>query len=261
MKQWLSTILYLIDLSAVTIDQELIQTSGNKGLCQVVKKLTVERPVQSLPSHTSQSKLSQDFLEFCGDKISNLRTPLENLPPPTFAFTNIPASNVMQSFQPVSEDDILKLVKLTEIKLCTLDPIPAPVFRECLTVLLPAIADIINQSLRTRVFPTSFKSALADYHEAKPWPWLSSTLTPNLQPFLCQQGVGACCVPTTSEASSWKLSLGIKAICLQAFIQCRDSIDEDPEWPAPIAWRRKWGNPCSLGPENCFRHLGPRKAS
>ena len=150
----------LLKISKCTYHRELIKTSDNKGLFQVVKRLTVERPDQRLPSHTSKSKLAQDFLKFFDDKIANLRTQFENLPPPTFANTDILAANVMQSFKPVSEDDILKLVKSTEIKSCTLDPIPAQVFKECLPVLLPAIADIINQSLQAGVFPTSFKSAL-----------------------------------------------------------------------------------------------------
>ena len=46
-------------------------------------------------------------------------------------------------------------------KTCSLDPIPTSLFVECLDRLLPAVTAIINKSLKTGVFPSIFKEAIA----------------------------------------------------------------------------------------------------
>ena len=51
-------------------------------------------------------------------------------------------------------------LKSMSFKSCELDPMPASLFSDCLSYLLPAIMDIINTSLRTGSFPTAFKTAI-----------------------------------------------------------------------------------------------------
>ena len=43
---------------------------------------------------------------------------------------------------------------------CIIDPLPTPLFLECLDVLLPYITSVFNSSLTSGVFPTIFKSAI-----------------------------------------------------------------------------------------------------
>ena len=45
-------------------------------------------------------------------------------------------------------------------KSCDLDPIPSPLFHDCLDELVPVITDIINTSLISGVVPQCFKHAL-----------------------------------------------------------------------------------------------------
>ena len=76
----------------------------------------------------------------------------------------MPVSNkpkcTFEKFSRVSQEDVRKIIKSNKIKACSLDPVPACVFRKCLDVLLPAVTDITNQSLQTGIFPTPLKSAL-----------------------------------------------------------------------------------------------------
>ena len=63
-------------------------------------------------------------------------------------------------FSPLSEDDVIDLVKSMPNKFCSLDPIPTWLFKECLSELLPIVHYIINESLKTGCFPQSMKHAI-----------------------------------------------------------------------------------------------------
>ena len=73
-------------------------------------------------------------------------------------------SNALQDFQPVSEDDIRKLINSSASKSCILDPIPTYLFKECIEVLLPIITRIINLSLQSCTVPDSFKTAAVNLY-------------------------------------------------------------------------------------------------
>eukprot|EP00057_Strongylocentrotus_purpuratus_P003147 XP_003726023.1 PREDICTED: RNA-directed DNA polymerase from mobile element jockey-like [Strongylocentrotus purpuratus] len=66
----------------------------------------------------------------------------------------------LENFNPVSQEDVLKIIKSSKVKSCMSDPIPAQVFRQCMEELLPAITDITNQSLQSGVFPEALKSSV-----------------------------------------------------------------------------------------------------
>eukprot|EP00057_Strongylocentrotus_purpuratus_P016298 XP_011670772.1 PREDICTED: uncharacterized protein LOC105441399 [Strongylocentrotus purpuratus] len=65
-----------------------------------------------------------------------------------------------EKFGKASHADVLKIIKSNKIKACSLDPVPACVFKTCLEILLPALTDMTNQSFQTGTFPSSLKSAL-----------------------------------------------------------------------------------------------------
>ena len=68
-------------------------------------------------------------------------------------------STALSSFEPVSEGDILKILKLSTTKSCNLDPIPTALVKECADILVTPITNIINYSLREGSFPNCFKTA------------------------------------------------------------------------------------------------------
>ena len=64
------------------------------------------------------------------------------------------------AFEPLSEDDVRKLVVDSRKKSCYLDPVPTDFLVKCLDVLLPVIPKIINISLETGYFPRDWKEAI-----------------------------------------------------------------------------------------------------
>ena len=122
-----------------------------------------------LPSSLSGQSLSDSFASFFSDKIEKLRLafspttssdphhPHPPSPPPDFS-----------SFTPASEDEIRKLIFDSPNKQCDLDPIPTWLLKKCLPVLLPTITRIVNMSLTSGTFPSSFKHSIVSPLLKKP---------------------------------------------------------------------------------------------
>ena len=77
------------------------------------------------------------------------------------------------SFQPITTDYLHSVVTKFAPKSCELDPIPTSLLLECLDTVLPAMISIINDSLKSGVFPSIYKSAIVTPLLKKP------TLNPN----------------------------------------------------------------------------------
>ena len=71
-------------------------------------------------------------------------------------------------FQPVTEEEIRKLVVESPTQTCMLDPIPASLIKECLSDLLSLITRIVNSSLCSGVVPSQFKQAVVTPMLKKP---------------------------------------------------------------------------------------------
>ena len=72
------------------------------------------------------------------------------------------------SFAPVSMDEISKLLSDSPETNCDLDPIPTSLLKQCSSVLLPTITNIIDLSLSTSIFPDQFKNSYVHPHLKKP---------------------------------------------------------------------------------------------
>ncbi len=57
----------------------------------------------------------------------------------------------------------MRLIKTSASKWCDLDPLPTPLLKECLTVLLPVITKIVHLSLSTSTMLENMKKALLLY--------------------------------------------------------------------------------------------------
>ena len=64
------------------------------------------------------------------------------------------------SFQLVSENEVLKFIKDSPSKSCSLDPWPTFLVKGCIDILLPSITKLVNMSLQDGVFPEPFKKAI-----------------------------------------------------------------------------------------------------
>ena len=66
----------------------------------------------------------------------------------------------LPSFNEVSEDEVLKIIKNSPTKSCLLDPVPTFLLKDCVEILLPSITKLVNLSLAEGVFPQKFKKAV-----------------------------------------------------------------------------------------------------
>ena len=68
----------------------------------------------------------------------------------------------------VCNSDVSELLGWMTIKSCPLDPVPASVLKQCTSVLLPVMTQIVNQSLNLATFPDCFKFASLNPFLKKP---------------------------------------------------------------------------------------------
>ena len=141
--------------------------SNTKQLFSVSSGLLGKSKTTPLLSDIPRSVLQDRFCMFFSQKIQNIRQDLDAHPsePATFSPYDGPK---LCLFQPVTEEEIRKLVVESLTKTCMLDPIPTSLTKECLSDLLPLITRIVNSSLCSGVVPPQFKQAVVTPMLKKP---------------------------------------------------------------------------------------------
>ena len=132
-----------------------------KQLFRTANQLLGSKKTSPLPTAFPLIELPQHFLEFFHRKVQTIRNNLDcqaSLPPSCSEsyFHGRPHRN----FEPVNEDFVKQTILNSAAKPCDLDEFPTHLLRECLDCLLPYITSLINDSLASGIFPSSFKTAL-----------------------------------------------------------------------------------------------------
>ena len=83
-------------------------------------------------------------------------------------FCEIVHQCALSCFMSVTLSDVSELLSKMTIKSCSLDPVPASVLKQCTSVRLPVMTQIVNQSLNLAAFPDCFKLALLNPLLKKP---------------------------------------------------------------------------------------------
>ena len=78
------------------------------------------------------------------------------------------SSTKFSTFTEMKLDDIRELAAALFSKSCVLDPLPSSIIEQCTVLLLPAITNIVNLSLREGCMPTCLKSAVVSPLLKKP---------------------------------------------------------------------------------------------
>ena len=66
----------------------------------------------------------------------------------------------MSNFNPISDEELKKIILSCKPTTCELDPMPTSLLIECIDEVLPAISFVINHSLSSGVVPSIFKRAV-----------------------------------------------------------------------------------------------------
>ena len=96
----------------------------------------------SILKHSSKTQLANEFSDFFEEKIMKNRAKF----PSTSKFNEYDKTidvTPLTSFQPLSKEDIRKLILSATPKSCSLDPIPTSLLKDCIEILLPSISNIV----------------------------------------------------------------------------------------------------------------------
>ena len=113
-----------------------------------------------LPPHNDPVVLANKFGEFFVKKIELIKDSISNIQvDPPCSDTVAPAVK-LDSFSPLSVEDVCNIIIKSSNASCTLDPIPTWLVKSCLDVLAPSITHMVNLSIRHAYVPDDWKSAI-----------------------------------------------------------------------------------------------------
>lgn len=152
-------------------------SSGDmKSLYRKVHKLLGNVKTE-LPAHDDPTVLAESFKDYFTSKIGKIRSGIEKDLQHQHDHHSVPGDsppqktkdkdkdifnegNGFNEFRELSLDELKHMVTELSNKFCCLDPIPTFLLKECVEELAPIMLYIVNESLKTGVFPESMKNAV-----------------------------------------------------------------------------------------------------
>lgn len=137
-------------------------SKDRKMLFRTIGKLLQSNTETLYPTRSDDLTLANDFADFFSEKIVKIKSDIARKRCDfidRFPDTGV-CSSIFHTFKPVTCEDVMHLIKKSPLKSCIIDPIPAPVLKDCLDILLPTITKIINLSLDSGSVPDKFKVAM-----------------------------------------------------------------------------------------------------
>ena len=134
----------LIKKTKVDYYSGIIQESSNnpRTLFSTVNKLLHKGVPAEYPSGcASDGDLANKFIDFFGEKITVLRNSLDSTS--DIVVDAIVHQCALSCFMSVNLSDVSELLSEMTIKSCSLDPGPASVLKQCTSVRLPVMTQIV----------------------------------------------------------------------------------------------------------------------
>ncbi|PFX29714.1 putative RNA-directed DNA polymerase from transposon X-element [Stylophora pistillata] len=137
------------------------QCAGDSGkLFKLVSFLCKGPNVNDLPPHDDPVLLANKFGEFFVKKIELIKDSISDIEVnPPYSDTAAPAVE-LDSFSPLSVEDVCNIISTSSNASCSLDPIPTWLVKSCLDVLAPSITRMVNLSIRHAYVPDDWKTAI-----------------------------------------------------------------------------------------------------
>jgi hypothetical protein len=134
--------------------------SNPRQLWKTINNLLHRSAIPALPNLPSVTSIAQQFATFFSEKVTKLHTSI----PPVNQSPHFPQPPCtppkLTEFRPTDINEITKLILQSPTKQCELDPIPTSLLKQSISVLAPTITNIINLSLSSGTFPSSFKQSV-----------------------------------------------------------------------------------------------------
>ena len=150
--------------SAITsAKRDYYHTKINKSLSNPQQLFSIFSSLLSIPAPPPQSSITaDDFAAFFDEKIADIRSSFTSTPLPTpLSVPPLCASLTpcLPSFSPLSDTEVSQLLLSHRPTTCALDPIPSSLLQAITPDILPYITSLVNSSLSSGCFPSSFKKA------------------------------------------------------------------------------------------------------
>ena len=142
---------------------------NQKNLYTVANELLHRKKQKVFPSQFSKDKLPDKFASFFNNKIQKLHSSLTGTGHQStqqLEQNDLHPAN-LSTLLPANEEEIKKLLRSAKPKTCDLDPIPSHLLRQCETLVIPTLTDIVNKSL-TCGMPSKMKQAIVTALLKKP---------------------------------------------------------------------------------------------
>lgn len=109
------------------------------------------KPKPQYPTSCSDADLANKFADFFTEKIVRIQNSLDSptSTPGQLLDVSPPPDCVLSCFETAAEDHVASLITSSAIKCCPLDPAPAVILKECVSVILPVITKIVNIRFRS----------------------------------------------------------------------------------------------------------------
>jgi hypothetical protein len=114
-----------------------------------------------LPPFESAEVMANQFADFFIGKIEKIRDNLYSSQPldSPRIIEEKRYTTELSEFQPVTSEDLKKIIMKALTKSCSLDPGPSWLVKKCIDDLLPLILGIVNMSLKSGLMPGSLKKS------------------------------------------------------------------------------------------------------
>ena len=134
-----------------------------KRLANIVQGvLGRQQSSSSLPRHVETQDLVEDFSAFFQAKVTNIRNTFGNVDTSISlpSVNHETADGQLKRLSATNDAEIIKLVKDSPNKTCSLDSVPTWIVKECIEILAPALTSLVNTSISEADFPPELKHAL-----------------------------------------------------------------------------------------------------
>ena len=110
-----------------------------------------------LPKRDSDEQLTEEFAEHFMAKIKKIQDALENHPIYKPEHRGI---DQLKEFQPLSENEVSKIIGKMTRKSCKIDPMPTTLLKKVLPSVIRPITFIVNSSITKGIFAMTWKTAI-----------------------------------------------------------------------------------------------------
>ena len=131
----------------------------SKRLWHAINRTLSQSNSTVLPSFDAEKSLANRFGSFFLDKLKKIRDTFNN--PRSQVLHPDKEPLTFSSFHVTDTDtEVLKSIKESPSKTCSLDPCLTHIVKQCIDILLPPLTKLVNLSLKNGIFPKPFKQAI-----------------------------------------------------------------------------------------------------